>query len=156
LDGYRIKYEPKAFALEDASINLKQESIRKIRIAAGAFQSLTIIDFSKMMRKPLLFFQFISRRWLRWVVCPFAIIIVLVLNIFLSINNEGEVFDYLLITQIICYIAALMGRMLIKNRRSFFITTITFYFLFMNFCMIKGLILFLTKKQSVLWQKADR
>src|SRR5476651_2552709 len=40
LKGYRIIYEPEAYALETASENVSEELKRKIRIAAGGIQSI--------------------------------------------------------------------------------------------------------------------
>src|SRR5690606_26778994 len=38
--GYKVSYEPEAYALESASASLEEEKKRKIRISAGAFQSI--------------------------------------------------------------------------------------------------------------------
>ncbi len=46
LQGYRFAYEPDAFATETASDSLIEESKRKIRIAAGAYQSVHILKAS--------------------------------------------------------------------------------------------------------------
>jgi poly-beta-1,6-N-acetyl-D-glucosamine synthase len=46
--------------------------------------------------------------------------------------------------------------MLMKKNSSFVFTTIPFYFLFMNFCMLAGWIRFMQGKETVLWKKAER
>ncbi|MFN2457430.1 MAG: glycosyltransferase family 2 protein [Chitinophagaceae bacterium] len=157
LQGYVIAYEPKAYAVEFPSASLYDEQNRKVRIAAGAFQALSKINFQTLIKQPLLLaFQFFSRRWLRWVVCPFAIIAVFVLNASLSALPGKDIYDYFFITQIIFYIAAVLGALLMRHNKTFILTTIPFYFLFMNFCMLQGLLLFLQKKQTVLWPKTER
>jgi biofilm PGA synthesis N-glycosyltransferase PgaC len=154
--GYAIAYEPRAFATEAPSATLADEERRKVRIATGAFQSLQRLPFRTLLSRPVLAFQFFSRRWLRWVVCPFAIPLLLVLNGVLAVYAEAALYDYLLLAQGMFYAAALVGWLLIRRNRSFVLTTIPFYFLFMNYCMIKGLLQFRAGKQTVLWSKADR
>jgi cellulose synthase/poly-beta-1,6-N-acetylglucosamine synthase-like glycosyltransferase len=156
LQGYAIAYEPKAFTMEAPSSSLGDERRRKVRIATGAFQSLRRISLRKMLGKPVLAFQFFSRRWLRWVVSPFAVVLLLVLNVVLALYSDSAVYDYLLIAQVLFYAAALVGWLLIRQNRSFALTTIPFYFLFMNFCMLIGLQHFWADKQTVLWSKAER
>ncbi len=156
LDGYKIIYEPNAFAIEMPSVSLKEEQQRKIRIATGAFQSLQFLSFKKMLSKPVLFFQFFSRRWLRWVVCPSAVIAILLTNIVLSFIHTNVLYDYLLFMQLIFYVAAGIGWLLMRHSHAFVLTTVPFYFLFMNFCMLKGAYIFLLNKQTVMWPKAER
>jgi cellulose synthase/poly-beta-1,6-N-acetylglucosamine synthase-like glycosyltransferase len=60
LQGYRFAYEPDAFATETASDSLKEESKRKIRIAAGAYQSVHILKAGlNIFKYPLLSFQYL-------------------------------------------------------------------------------------------------
>ncbi|MFN2439223.1 MAG: glycosyltransferase family 2 protein [Chitinophagaceae bacterium] len=156
LKGYNIVYEPRAFAIEMPSICLKEEEKRKVRIATGAFQSLQFLSFKKLVRKPLLFFQFFSRRWLRWVVCPPSIIAILLINIVLSVVHTNVLYDYLLLMQLVFYLLAVAGWVLIRRNHAFVLTTLPFYFLFMNFCMLKGAYQFLKNRQTVIWPKAER
>lgn len=156
LKGYKIIYEPGAFAIEMPSVSLKEEQHRKTRIAAGAFQSLQYLSFKKMLSKPLLLFQFFSRRWLRWVICPGAVIAILLINVMLSFIHSNVLYDYLLFMQLIFYAAACIGWLLIRRNHAFVLTTVPFYFLFMNFCMLKGAYIFLLNKQTVMWPKAER
>ncbi len=156
MQGYAIAYEPKAYAVETPSASISQEQQRKVRIAAGAFQALTLLPLQKIIKQPLFAFQFFSRRWLRWVVCPIAIILVLVINAFLSALPGTSAYDYLFIAQLLFYVAAIIGALLVRQNKVFILTTVPFYFLFMNFCMLQGLLLFLQKKQTVLWPKTER
>jgi cellulose synthase/poly-beta-1,6-N-acetylglucosamine synthase-like glycosyltransferase len=41
LRGYRVVYEPRAFAEETASATVKEELKRKVRISAGAWQAMS-------------------------------------------------------------------------------------------------------------------
>jgi cellulose synthase/poly-beta-1,6-N-acetylglucosamine synthase-like glycosyltransferase len=154
LKGCRIAYEQNAFSAETATASIQEEERRKVRIAAGAFQVLDGLEWRKVLSNTKLFFQFVSRRWLRWVICPIAIPIVLIANFFLI--NVDLAYQILLMLQLLFYLFAFIGFVSIKNKNKSTITAIPFYFLFMNFCMIKGYIQFKQNKQTVLWQKAKR
>ncbi len=154
LSGYRIRYEPGAYAVELPSANIGEEKKRKLRIASGAFQALSRLPLKRLLHHPALCFQFFSRRWLRWVVCPFAIPLIFILNIFLSALHPSEIYDLLMWGQILFYLSALAGYLMIS--KAFFLTTIPFYFLFMNYCMIHGLILYRKGKHSALWTRSER
>lgn len=74
--GYRIVYEPAAYATESSSENIKEELKRKIRIAAGGIQS--IVRLPKLLNPfafPVLSFQYISHRVLRWTITPILMIL---------------------------------------------------------------------------------
>ena len=90
MEGYVIRYEPNAFATETASASMREEQKRKIRIAAGAFQAMVILKgLFNVFRYPVLSFQFISHRILRWTLCPFACWYVFLSNAFLVFHGAG-------------------------------------------------------------------
>ena len=79
LAGYKIEYEPKAYAVEMPSASLREEAKRKIRISTGAYQSIGYLKSClNFFRYPALSFQYISRRLLRWVICPPLLIVLFV------------------------------------------------------------------------------
>jgi cellulose synthase/poly-beta-1,6-N-acetylglucosamine synthase-like glycosyltransferase len=74
MKGYVVRYEPKAFAMESASLSMRDEQKRKVRICAGAFQAMGILkDLFNVFKYPVLSFQFISHRILRWTLCPICL-----------------------------------------------------------------------------------
>lgn len=156
LQGYIIAYEPNAFAEETPTISLHEEEKRKIRIAAGAFQAVNSISIKNLLHYPKVAFQYFSRRWLRWVVSPIAILLLLITNILLAIWFPASVYSGLLVVHILFYLFAVAGWYLIKTKRTIVWTTVPFYFLFMNYCMLRGLIFFMQGKYTVLWQKSAR
>lgn len=158
LQGYRIAYEPKAFALEQPSASLQEERKRKIRIAAGAFQSLHLLKgLLHPFRFPVLYFQFLSRRLFRWMISPVFLLLLLFANSWLVINQPQKGFYfYFLILQAFCYVLAMAGYWLINSGKKAGLSGIPFYFLFMNYCILRGLIRFLAGKQPVNWEKAQR
>ncbi len=158
LKGYRIVYEPEAFATETASANTNEELKRKIRIAAGGIQStIRLWPLFIPFKNPVLTFEFISHRVLRWVVTPYLMIGALILNIILT-NQIGirSIYGLMLLGQILIYIAALLGWVLEKQKLKIKIFFIPYYFCLMNYAVIAGMLRYFFTKQSVLWEKAKR
>ena len=59
--GYRIVYEPNAYATEGQSASIKEELKRKIRIAAGGFQAISrLVELLNPFKYGVLTFQYIS------------------------------------------------------------------------------------------------
>jgi cellulose synthase/poly-beta-1,6-N-acetylglucosamine synthase-like glycosyltransferase len=158
MQGYRIAYEPAAFASELPSATLQEEEKRKIRIAAGAFQSLHILkDLLHPFRFPVLFFQFLSRRLFRWIISPLFLILLLFTNAWLVIISASYPFySFFLGLQVFFYLLALTGFLFIRSGRNAGIAGIPFYFLFMNYCILRGFFRFIGRKQPVKWEKAQR
>ncbi len=158
LKGYRMAYEPGAFATEAPSVSLAEEQKRKIRIAAGAYQAAAhlgkALDFFHF---PRLAFQYFSRRILRWFVCPPALLLLLISNgalVFLSPGNDF--YQWILVLQGLYYLLSLAGWFLLRTGKKAGILSIPYYFLFMNLCLIRGFLLYKQGKQTVLWEKAER
>ncbi len=157
LKGYVIRYEPRAYAMETSSISMKEEQKRKVRISAGAFQAILMLKpLFNVFKYPKLSFQFISHRVLRWVLCPFCLVLIFISNFLLVSVSENILFTYLFWAQVLFYLFAIVGWILavsgVKNK--FFY--IPYYFLFMNVSVFNGLYRIMTKNQSVLWEKAGR
>jgi cellulose synthase/poly-beta-1,6-N-acetylglucosamine synthase-like glycosyltransferase len=158
LKGYKIEYEPQAYAIETASASLVQEEKRKIRISAGAYQSIPFLwKCLNVFKYPQMGFQYLFRRFFRWTICPLLIAGLFISNFLIVINQSGQLF-YLLIffIQMIFYSAAITGWLLAKQNKPASIFTIPFYFVFMNYCLVKGFFRYLTGKQTVLWEKSVR
>jgi len=157
LQGYKMEYEPDAFATESPSVSLHEEEKRKIRISAGAYQSFGILKKNlNLFKYPILAFQFISRRLLRWIFCPLALLLLLITNIYLMIHSHNHFFSTFLWMQTGFYAFALMGWVLASKGKRTGLFTIPFYFVFMNYCLVRGFIRFVLGKQSVLWEKSLR
>ena len=157
LEGYKIKYEPLAYAMEYPSASLLQEEKRKIRIAAGAFQAAEYFTQRvRFFRYPLLSFQYFSRRLLRWMACPFLIAVVFFSNVWLVADHQGMIFNSLLVAQILFYTLAILGRFFILAGFRLGILNIPFYFFFMNACLVKGFFQYRQGRQTVLWEKSVR
>jgi poly-beta-1,6-N-acetyl-D-glucosamine synthase len=158
LKGYRIAYEPGAFATEFPSASLQEEMKRKIRIAAGAYQSIGHLRRAlNIFKYPRLSFQYISRRVLRWVFCPWMLIILFITNWMIARDITAPGFYSLfLVGQIFFYGLALAGRHLFRAGLTMGIIGIPYYFLFMNYCLVRGLFRFIRGEQPVLWERSVR
>ncbi len=155
--GFVIAYEPKAYAMETASADSKEELKRKIRIAAGGIQSIfRLKKAANPFRNPVLTFQYISHRVLRWTVTPFLMILVFILNIFIAINMQHPLYIALLIGQILFYGLSLVGYFLEKKNLKIKAFFIPYYFCLMNYAVIAGINRYFKKSQSAAWEKSKR
>ncbi|MBI9067955.1 MAG: glycosyltransferase family 2 protein [Salinivirgaceae bacterium] len=155
MQGYKIQYDPEAFAMEMASANVEEELKRKIRIAAGGIQSIIrLLPLLNIFKYKLLSFQYISHRVLRWTVAPLAIVIIFVLNIFLL--NSAIVYSVIFYGQFLFYAAAILGWYLEKKEIKLKVIFIPYYFFIMNYAVYMGFLRFIKKSQSVNWERAKR
>lgn len=155
--GYVIAYEPNAYALETASANSTEELKRKIRIAAGGIQSiLRLKKAANPFYYPLLTFQYISHRVLRWTVTPFLLVAVLLLNVFIVFDGAGRFYQLALVVQVLFYLLSFAGLLLERKNiriKPFFIP---YYFCLMNYAVVAGIVRYVKKNQSAAWEKSKR
>jgi cellulose synthase/poly-beta-1,6-N-acetylglucosamine synthase-like glycosyltransferase len=155
--GYRLAYEPDAFAMEAPSFSIQEEKKRKARISAGAFQSMILLrSLLNVFRFPVLSFQYISHRVLRWTLCPLFLPLALVLNIILVWKSDQSVYQWILAAQTGFYLLALAGWILYKKQIRISFLYVPYYFVFINLSLYTGFRRFLKGNQSVLWEKAKR
>ena len=155
--GYRIVYEPAAYASETGSENIKEELKRKIRIAAGGIQSIVRLPKAiNPFRNFVLFFQYLSHRVLRWTVTPFLMLLALILNIIIVAQGRMGIYALLLVCQVAFYGSALLGWLFEKRKIKVKIFFIPYYFCMMNYAVIAGLNRYFAGKQSAAWEKAKR
>ncbi|KAA2242456.1 glycosyltransferase family 2 protein [Chitinophaga agrisoli] len=157
LKGYRIAYAPDAYAMETPSDSIAEEHKRKIRISAGGFQSIVLLrDLLNIVRFPVVSFQYISHRVLRWTLSPLSLLLLLITNIVLVVYAGGWPFYAFLAIQLLGYAAACIGYSLAERNIKISIFYIPFYFLFMNIAVYQGFYRYLTNTQSAAWEKAKR
>lgn len=152
--GFKIVYEPEAYAMENSSLNLREEWKRKVRISAGGIQSilrsLPMFNFSKF---GVISYSFILHRVARWTVAPLTVFTLLVSSVILGFSNP--IFLPISLASImlsaLTAFAIINGRMLKSKILYPFV-----YFLFMNFAVIAGWIRFARGGQSAIWEKAQR
>ena len=155
--GYKIAYTSKAYAMEYGSANLEEESKRKRRIAAGGLQSSWWLrSMMNPFKNPIVVFQFVSHRVLRWSITPIALMALIPLNVALVMMKGGTVYTIIWILQILFYLAALGGYLLEQHGRKNKLLYVPYYFLFMNINVFRGMHYLKTHQGGGTWEKAKR
>jgi len=155
--GYVIVYEPEAYAQEDTSANIAEELKRKVRIAAGGIQSVIWLrSLLNPFRFPVLSFQYISHRVLRWTITPSLMMLAFILNILIVLDSGPGLYRVLLAAQVLFYLSAYLGKLLEDRKLRVKILFIPYYFCIMNYAVMAGLFRFFSVGQSVMWDKAVR
>ena len=162
-EGYRIAYAPQAYAMEYGSADIVEESKRKRRIAAGGLQSTwRLYKLLNPFRHPVVAFQFLSHRVLRWTITPFALLALIPLNLALvclgseSLFLAPWVYWLLLAMQLLFYVAAFAGWLLARNGKKNRLLYVPYYFLFMNINVFRGIAYLRSHKNNGAWEKAKR
>ena len=155
--GYRVAYEPNAFAEEEPSADVQEELKRKVRICAGGFQAMSrLIPLLNIFQHGRLSFQYISHRVLRWTIAPLCLPIVLLSNVYLAYFTATWMFKVLLLLQMGFYLQAFLGYTMQDRKipiKGFFVPL---YFCIMNYAVYAGFLRFIQKKQSVNWGKGEK
>ncbi len=149
--GKRIFFEPKAVAVEETSMTIKEEWRRKIRIASQAWQSLAfektlLIPFKSSVALPLLFHKIC-----RW--STFPLMAVLVLSNFFT---NGFFYDFLLLFQIVFHTISIIGLIFLWNNTKLPIVSFLGYFFMTNFAQFIGLYKAIFQPGKPIWQPTQR
>ena len=158
--GFKIQYDPEAYAIETASANVKEELKRKVRISAGGIQSVIRLgSLLNIFRYGTLSFQYISHRVLRWTLAPLSLLVMLIIGFILALN-EGifsfGIYSIVFWLQMIFYLAALIGWYLENKSIRVKLLFVPFYFFIMNFSVFLGFKRYIKRSQSVNWERAKR
>lgn len=157
LKGYRLAYEEEAYAVEAPSENIGEEQTRKVRISIGCFQALVLLTgLLNPFRNGKLFFQYVSRRVLRWTVCPLLVVLLFVTNTWLFFQPSHVVYVFLFWLQCLFYLLAFLGWMVVEKEGVPKLFFVPYYFVFMNLSLYKGFYRYLSKDYSAVWKKAAR
>jgi biofilm PGA synthesis N-glycosyltransferase PgaC len=150
--GYRVVYEKEAVAYEEASKTIVDEGRRKVRIGAGAYQTLflTLPMLNIFLGFPS--FAYWSHKVIRWFV-PFLMILIFILNIFLA---GPALYNYTLLGQLFLYGGALVGYSISKIKLHNRIFSMMYYFVAMNVSLLLGFCRFISGSQQVTWRRAGR
>ena len=160
LAGYKIDYASRAIALEAASASVKEEFKRKTRIAAGNLQYLLRTpQLWNPFKHPMLFWQYVSHKFLRSFAAPFFLPALLPLNAVLLMSSNRfpmSVYIAMLCCQLMFYGMVFMGKLYEDRHLSMRFLLIPYYFVAMNLACVVGCYRYLTGRQTVLWEKAIR
>jgi biofilm PGA synthesis N-glycosyltransferase PgaC len=154
--GYRVVYEPRAYAMEPPSASLNEEMQRKVRICAGGWQAMARLKFLlNPFRQPIVTFLYISHRVLRWSITPALLALLVPMNAYLSYTQHG-IYTLLLLLQVLFYVSSLVGWWLASRNRKAGAALVPLYFTMMNVAAFRGFGRFLQNSQPAAWDKAQR
>ncbi len=156
LKGYRVVYEPRAYAEESASATVKEELKRKVRISAGAWQAMSRLGRAfNPFHNLIIVFSFISHKVLRWTLAPLSLVAIIPLNFYLHLHT-GNIYTVLWYGQILFYIFTLLGWLFENNKVHIKLLFIPYYFFMTNWCMFVGFMRFVRGTQQVNWERSVR
>lgn len=154
--GYRVQYEPEAYAVESSSASVAEELKRKVRIAAGGLQAMVrLAPLLNVFRYGVLTFQYVSHRVLRWTLAPLFLPVLFIVNMLLAMQ-DSRFYQFIVLIQLLFYAAAVAGYLLETRKikvKAFFVP---YYFCVMNYSMYAGFVRLVRGRQSVLWERAKR
>jgi cellulose synthase/poly-beta-1,6-N-acetylglucosamine synthase-like glycosyltransferase len=154
--GWRVAYEPEAYAAESASASVPEELKRKVRIAAGGIQAIVrLAPLLNIFRYGVLSFQYISHRVLRWTLAPLFLPLIFLASVVLAWQVK-PFYIVALLAQVLFYAAAYVGYTLAKREIKVKALFIPYYFCVMNYAVYAGFLRYIRGRQSVLWERAER
>jgi cellulose synthase/poly-beta-1,6-N-acetylglucosamine synthase-like glycosyltransferase len=155
--GFRIIYEPDAYAMELPSFSIEDEKKRKVRIAAGGFQAMTMLPEALFFWKHTkLSFLYISHRVLRWTASPVGLILIFLSSFVLTVFSPDLIYKILFFIQVLFYLSAFLYISFPVVGKKIPVFKLPYYFTFMNMSVFEGFFKFIQKKQSAAWEKAKR
>lgn len=151
--GYKFIYEPDAIAYETIGRDILTEFNRKVRFSATNIQTITFFKSLLFNINPFISYAFWSHKIIRWFL-PVILILILIINLYLI--NKNIVYIYTFYTQIIFYLAGITGYILNKLKVRIGFLSLIAYFLITNIALLFGMVKFILKKHSVIWQSTPR
>jgi cellulose synthase/poly-beta-1,6-N-acetylglucosamine synthase-like glycosyltransferase len=152
--GYRVAYEPRAFAIEFGSASYKEEWKRKVRICTGGIQSVIrsrrLFDFSSYGLRS---FSFLVHRVSRWTLAPGA----LALSYFSSgmLASTSPIYStYFMMGSLALALTYFAVQENLKNLPKPLLLIV--YFTFMHLSALAGWYRYFSRTQSVNWERAAR
>lgn len=155
--GYKIVYEPEAYAMELPSFSIQDEQKRKVRIAAGGFQAMKMLRrLLSPAKNPKLYFLYFSHRVLRWTLSPLGLILAFVCNTVLAFATDVAVYKVLFAAQLFFYGGAGLAGIFPRPLQKIKLLKLAYYFVFMNLSVVQGFFRSLKGAQPAAWEKARR
>ena len=150
--GARVVYDPEAVAREETTEDYAKERVRRVRIAAGNFQSLGLVGSLLHPRHGFVAYAFLSHKLLRWLV-PFFLALVFLSNLVLV---GRPLYTALFALQLAGYGAAAVGWLLPPRGPAGRIASVARYFVEMNLGLLQGFVRWALRTQKVTWQRTAR
>ena len=154
--GYKVVYEPKAYASETPSASMAEEMKRKIRICAGGWQSMVRLkSLLNPLSQPVVTFLYVSHRVLRWSLTPVLLALLLPISLVLA-WQAGGFYTLFFAGQVVFYLCAWLGWKADAKGKKIKAFMVPLYFTMMNVAVFAGFSRFMRDAQPAAWEKADR
>lgn len=150
--GYKVKYDPEAFAFEETTEDYDKEFGRRARIAAGNFQSLRMVPGLLSPAAGFRAFAFWSHKVLRW--CAPALMAIAFLANIPLLGKLPYVLTFA--AQCLFYGLALAGRQGVFSGALKRLASVSYYFVTMNAAIAVGFWRFLRNTQRAAWDRTAR
>ena len=153
--GYRVLYEPDAVSWELPSVSVQDDIVRRRRMTAGRYQQMFMTHLWLGTGLANVF-RLVSHKFLRLLV-PFFMFGALLCNALVMLSPSRPLLLVLtFIIQVAAYGLALVGYFAEKQGRKAKIPSAAYYVVSSNLASVRGLMRYLRREQSVLWDKARR
>lgn len=151
--GYRVVFEENAICYEDTTQKSHSEWSMRVRVIRGGLTGLIYArTLLNPLRFPLVSFQLISHKVLRWCV-PVFLISALLSNLILFYSNGSSPFiRFLFFSQLVCYIMALLGYLLERAGKHHKVLGIPLYFVIVNSASLVAIYKTLTSSLDATWE----
>jgi cellulose synthase/poly-beta-1,6-N-acetylglucosamine synthase-like glycosyltransferase len=148
--GFRVVFEPRARALDQAPNTPREEFTRKVRTLAGSLQLLRHEPWLLDPRRNRVWLQTVSHKAVR-LPGPFLLLAMLAASAALA----GEpIYTAALLGQAVFYATALAGHLVGRRRRVPRLLALPFTFCVLNGAALVAVLRFAVGRQAVTWTKA--
>lgn len=147
--GYRVVFEPEAVAVDTAPVSAGREFERKVRTIAGNFQLFMRERWLLNPAENRIWLQTISHKLLR-LTAPVFLASLFVSNALLL---DDAIFKVLFLSQILFYIAALVGMLPGPRWKRMRTLSIPYAFCVLNYATVIGFFRFLSGQQRIVWKR---
>jgi cellulose synthase/poly-beta-1,6-N-acetylglucosamine synthase-like glycosyltransferase len=151
-DGHLVIYDPEAISVEEIAPTLAAQFERRVRIAAGNFQTLFSNPgyLNPFNAGPA--FAYWSHRVLRWVTPLLLVLTWVCCAVLLGVHP----YQWLFVLQTTFWLLALLGYWRKTENKPVGVCQVPFYFCSMNCALVLGFFRYLRGSQSVAWKPTPR
>ena len=146
-------YEKEAIATEKISKEVSSEFKRKIRFSATNYQTMHFFPDLIFNKNILLSYAYVSHKIIRWLL-PIIFLLIIAINIPLA--NFNLVFKISFWGQLAFYGLGLIGFFLSKTNIRFPFLSLPYFFILTNYALLLGLIKYLKKEHTIIWESTPR
>jgi cellulose synthase/poly-beta-1,6-N-acetylglucosamine synthase-like glycosyltransferase len=150
--GYKVVYDAQAMAYEETTEDYQREFRRRVRIAAGGFQSVRMYPLLLSPFNGLRSFAFWSHKLLRWC-APALMVLAFAANLLLL---KSGFYRVTLLAQVLFYGLAAAGKLQAFDGPLRRAANMAYYFVSMNVAIAIGFLRFLRGTQQVTWEPTSR